>query len=182
MSFLGKLFGKGKKGYDDKQMAMMHGVLTNQSGMSTSDREALMNLGINREMITDDNLFRILGLLTVRTEDNGDGKPIVQDINPNMLAIRIMASQLIRCSFVDPIDAEIAMLESDRLIKRIEIVMDEDTYEYGGANFLDACNEIIKTAWCDAKNGRKAKLLKVMLKSFEITMPEVQKKREAVAQ
>jgi len=39
---------------------------------------------------------------------------------------------------------------------------------------------VIQTAWSDAKGGRKAKLLKVTPRVFEITMPEPGKKRESM--
>jgi len=73
---------------------------------------------------------------------------------------------------VDPIDVEIAQLEVERFIDRVEMNMDEDTYEFGGTNLLEAFGKIIQTAWSDAKDGKKARLLKAQGRVIEVGMPE----------
>jgi hypothetical protein len=64
----------------------------------------------------------------------------------------------------------------------VEMEMDEDTYEYGGTNLLEAIAKVIQTAWSDAKSGRKAKLLKVTPRVFEISMPTQRKGEQRIVQ
>ena len=151
--------------------AVMTGVLMGEAQRPISQQEIIEQLGINIHIIEDDRLNALLeGMAVMRNKDGN-----VDEVDLDALALRVMASKLIRSSWVDPIDADIAQLEVERFINRVEMNMDEDTYEYGGTNLLEAVGKIIQTAWSDAKNGRKAKLLKVTPRVFEISMPEKKK-------
>jgi len=157
-------------------MVATHAALMGSMSRPPDVKEMMDELGINIHMIEDDKLN--IFLENIALIKNGDDK--VEDIDLNALALRIMSTKLIRASWVDPIDVEIAQLELERLINRVEMDMDEDTYEYGGTNLLEAMSKVIQTAWADAKNGRKAKLMKVTPKVFEITMTEPGKKNKGI--
>jgi len=157
-------------------MVATHAALMGSLSRPVSDTEMMEQLGINIHMIEDDKLNSFLE--NISTIKDGDNK--ITDIDLNTLALRIMSTKLIRASWVDPIDVDIAQLEVEALIDRIELDMDEDTYELGGSNLLEAMGKVIQTSWSDAKNGRKAKLMKVSPKVYEITMTEPGKKKQGI--
>ncbi|RLI22927.1 hypothetical protein DRO45_00140 [Candidatus Bathyarchaeota archaeon] len=172
MKFLDRLFKRGQKNGEAEQ-ALIHGLAVGESQRPLTEQEMLEALGINIHMIEDQSVKDILSGMSYDVRVTEDGKVVpTGDVDINMLAMTVATSKLIRTSYVDPIDAEIGQLEAERFVLRQLIGMDEDTYELGGHNFLDALSQIIKTAWSDAKHGRKAKLLKVMAKSFEVRTPE----------
>ncbi len=164
--------GKGKE-LSDLQKAVVHSITAAEGSRPLSEHEEAQNLGINRAMIQDDGLLKWLDALA-KVKGSDPNYPI---IDLNMLALRIKASPLLRTSYVDEADAKIAMLEAEQFIDRVEMELDEDTYDYGGTNFLEAMKDIIITSWADSTNGRKAKLLKVQPKAFEISVPEQQQKK-----
>jgi hypothetical protein len=166
--------GKGKE-LTEQQKISIHSIFSGESSRSLSEREDAALLGINREMIHDDSLEKWLEKLSVLKSE--EDEPIV---DMNMMALRIKSSCLIRTSFVDPIDARIHMLEAEQFVERVELDMDEDTYDYGGTNFLEAVKDVIVTGWSDSVNGRKAKLLKVTSKAFEVSVPEQQQKQKVM--
>lgn len=180
---LPSIFG-GKKGYDEKQMAIMHGVLTGESGRPLSDREQDILLSVNTLLVKDDNLMDFFENAAFVKQtvliNNGGEAPIEKEetrLDLNALALRMMMSNLLRTSHIDPIDSEIGELKTKRFMLRVRMGM-KDAYGVGGANFLDAAEQLIRLNYISAKNGRMVKWLKVSPKSFEITMPEVQKKKE----
>jgi len=163
-------FGRKKEGSEIKA-AMTHGTVLGDTQRGIPDQELLQELGINIHMLEDDNLTALLKALSTSNKKNED----LDD-----LALRVMSSKLIRSSWLDPIDTMIGQLEAERLITRIEMNMNEDEYEYGGTNLLEAISKIIQTAYSDAKDGRKAKLLKVSPRVFEIAMRETKKKEGGI--
>jgi len=169
-----KLFKRKKPQNTELQNASAYAVLLGDSQKSPQEMEILERQGINIHMIEDSNLNTYLEKMSV-IENNGKS-----EVDLNAFALRIMATKLIRASWVDPIDVDIAQLELERLINRVEMDMDEDTYEYGGTNLLEAIAKVIQTAWSDAKGGRKAKLLKVTPRVFEISMPTQRKNKEGL--
>jgi len=154
----------------------MHGAVMGDSQRPVDEQTMAEQLGINIHTIEDDKLNSFLEQIAIIKGPDGT----VKDVDLNALALRVMVSKLIRSSWVDPIDVDIAQLEVERLINRVEMEMDEDTYEYGGTNLLEAVAKIIQTAWSDAKGGRKAKLLKVTPRVYEITMAEPGKKKGGI--
>jgi hypothetical protein len=174
MKVLSRLFGRESKEPSELSKVLMHAAFSGEAGRPITEHEMMESLGINVHMIEDTSLTHFLEELS---KERNDKKEIV-GFDLDIVALRIMVSKLIRTSYVDPIDAQIAQLETERFITRIEMELDEDTYEYGGTNFLEACGKIISTAWSDSINGRKAKILKVMPKAFEISVPsEAEKKK-----
>jgi len=150
---------------------MLHGAVLGDSQRPISQQELMQQMGINLQIIEDEGLNSLLERMSFIENEGKDGKKSVQ-VDLDTLALRVMSSKLIRTSFVDPIDAEIAQLEVERFIDRVEMNMDEDTYEFGGTNLLEAFGKIIQTAWSDAKDGKKARLLKAQGRVIEVGMPE----------
>jgi len=171
-----KFLRRNKKDNKETNLVATHALLMGGASRPVSETEMMEQLGINIHMIEDDKLNSFLEKISIIKD--GDDK--VEDIDLNTLALRIMSTKLIRASWVDPIDVDIAQLEVEALIDRIELDMDEDTYEFGGSNLLEAMGKVIQTAWSDAKGGRKAKLMKVTPRVYEISMTEPGKKKSGL--
>lgn len=171
MKFFDRLFGRKSEDKETRNL-VIQGLAAGESQRPLTEQEMMESLGINIHMIEDSRVSDILSGMSCEVEAGGDGKPVVRDVDLNMLAMVVATSKLIRTSYVDSVDAEIGQLEAERFVLRQLIGMNEDTFELGGYNFLDAVSQIIKTAWSDAKMGRKAKLLKVTAKTFEVHTPE----------
>jgi len=169
-------FKRKQTDQSDTKAFATYGAIMGDASRPASETEIMETLGINIHIIEDEKLMALLDRMVDTKDENGNPNGVDLD----NLALRVMATKLIRGSWVDPIDVDIAQLEVERLINRIEMNMDEDTYEYGGTNLLEAIAKVIQTAWSDAKGGRKAKLLKVTPKVFEISMPEPGKKKESI--
>jgi len=176
--FLSSVFNKKSQTSEDVKQTALHGLVQGDSQRPMTQQQMMEQLGINIHMIEDDTVKQMLQSMSVEVKENNGKLVTTGNIDVNMLAMLVMTSKLIRTSFVDPIDSEIGMLDAERFVIRQEIDFDEETYELGGSNLNDAISQLIKTAWCDAKNGRKAKLLKVTAKTFEVRMPEAKKKGE----
>jgi len=146
---------------------MLHAGVLGDSQRPISQQELMQQMGINLQIIEDEGLNSLLEQMSFIKNDDGTMK-----VDLDTLALRVQNSKLIRTSFVDPIDAEIAQLENERFIDRIEMNMDEDLYEFGGTNLLEAFGKVIQTAWSDAKDGQKARLLKATGRVIEVGMPE----------
>ncbi len=187
--FLGRILGKGgKPDAIEYRRTMVHNIVGNEMGKPMTETEAARELGIDLQMIEDDNVNRVLRYMSgMETKAVGaDGQPIMDasgqavtdgDMDLNMLATMFMTSKLIRTGYADPIDVEIAQAEAQLFVDRIELDLNEDEYELGGTNFLDALKQIILMNFSCAKNGRMAKLLKVTGKAYEIRMPGERKKK-----
>jgi len=129
-----KIFRRGKKETSEAHKIVMHSAVLGDSQRPIAEAEIVQALGINIHTIEDDKLNHYLEQLSFIK--NGEGE--VVDVDLNALALRVMATKLIRASWVDPIDVDIAQLDMEAMIHRVEMDMDEDTYEYGGTNFLEA--------------------------------------------
>ena len=168
-------FLKRKKEGNELKDAMKYGAMLGEAQRGISDQELIEGLGINIHMVEDGELNALLkGLSTHKNSDDSI------DVDFDVLALRVMSSKLLRSSWLDPIDTMIGQLEAERLVTRIEMNMDEDTYEYGGTNLLESLSKIIQAAYSDAKDGRKAKLLKVSPRVFEIAMRDTKKKEGGI--
>jgi len=170
-------FLKRKKEGSELKDAMKYGALMGDAQRGIADQEIMEGLGINPHMIEDEKLNTLLDNLT-RVKNPQTNEVIAIDMDA--LSLRVMISKLIRSSWLDPIDATIGQLEAERFITRVEMNMNEDEYEYGGTNLLESISKIIQTAYSDAKDGRKAKLLKVTPRVFEIGMHETKKKEGGI--
>lgn len=163
------------------KVAFAHGITIADAQRSQSDYEAARELGINLHMINDDKVNSFLEGMAISQTIGKDPfthkDVIVRSAVPKYAAVFIARSSLIRTSMIDPIDAQIGMLETKDLLMEVQMSMTEEEYEGGGALMMDAVKLITDTAWLDAQNGRKAKLMKVSPKSYEVSFKE-QKKGE----
>jgi hypothetical protein len=166
-----------------EKMAYSHGLVVADSGRTQSELEQIRELGINRLMIDDDKLDQFLESFSIKIAYIPDpkdpkGKKMVPVKIPvhKWAAVFMARSSLIRTSYVDNIDAQIGMIRSRRLLRKVKMTLSEEEYEEGAALLLEAVGMICDTAWCDAIDGRKAKLMKVNPKTFEIQWKGEQKK------
>lgn len=166
---------RGKKEDTETRSALKYAALVGEAQHPITSQEMYQQLGINVHIIEDDKLIELLERLSFAKNDNDE-----VEVDKDSLALRVMASKLIRSSWLDPLDSIIGQLEAERLVNRIEMNMNEDEYEYGGTNLLEAFLKLIQTAYSDAKDGRKAKLLKVTPRVFEIGMRETKKKEGGI--
>jgi hypothetical protein len=161
------------------KVAFAHGITIADAQRSQSDYEAARELGINLHMINDDKVNSFLEGMAINTTMGKDPVSkkdvIIRSAVPKYAAVFIARSSLIRTSMIDPIDAQIGMLETKDLLLEVQMSMSEEEFEGGGALMLDAVKLITDTAWLDAQGGRKAKLMKVSPKSYEVSFKEAKK-------
>jgi hypothetical protein len=169
------VFGIGNK---DKltrteKLGVSHGMVMADASRSVSDMEAIRELGINKHMITDDKVDQILegmATLAVVEKDPISKKDVVKKYTvPKWAAAFIARSQLIRTSYNEKHDAYIGMLQTEDLLDQVAMKMTEEEYENGGGLLLQAIQLLCDTAWSDSIDGRKAKILKVSPKTYEIS-------------
>lgn len=161
------------------KVAFAHGITIADTQRSQSDYEAARELGINLHMINDDKVNAFLESMAVTTSVGKDPitkkEVLIRTAVPKYAAVFIARSSLIRTSMIDDVDANIGMLETRCLLRRVRMSMTEEEYEGGGALMLDAVKLITDTAWLDARGGRKAKLMKVSPKSYEVSFKDGKK-------
>ncbi len=167
------LFRKNKP-VDPTKMAFGHGLAVADAQRSPSDIEEAKLLGINQHMINDDRMRQFLEGMAIEShvEKINNKDVIIRNAVPRYAAVYIASSSLIRTSIIDPIDAQIGILETRCLLRKVKMSMTEAEYENGGALMIDAVKLVNETAWLDAQGGNKAKLLKVSPKSYEVTFRE----------
>jgi hypothetical protein len=165
-------FGDKNKLTRTEKVGFSHGMVVADAGKSVSELEAIRELGINKHLITDDKVDAILegmATLAVVEQDPITKKDVIRKYTvPKWAAAFIARSQLIRTSYNDRRDAYIGMLESEDLLDQIAMQMSEAEFENGGGLMLQAVQLLIDTAWSDSIDGRKAKIVKVSPKTYEI--------------
>lgn len=171
LGILSKLRGKGGAQASEFDKAVVHALVSADTQRSETEHEEARLLAINKPLLMDDWLLGTLERLAVIEWTDDKGQPRVH-VDWDALAMRTKDSPVLRGSYVDPIDAQIRMVKSRRFAGRIELMTSEDEYELGATNFYEAMDDHYATTWADATNGRKAKLLKVSPRQFEISMPE----------
>lgn len=176
--FFSNLLGKKSEGQEELRHTAIHGLVVGDSQRSMTQQQTMELLGINVHMIEDEKVDDIFRQLALKIEKDGDGNPKITNVDLNVLGMIIEKSKVIRTSFIDPIDSELGQIRAKIAVIKMKAQMDEETFDLGGSNFLSSYEDYIKTAWCDAKNGRKAKLLKVYAKALEIRTPTEKKKGE----
>ena len=163
--------GKKKGLGQTEKLAFAHGITVSDSGKTQTDIEVQRELGINRLLITDDDMNDLVKGMAFNVVKviGSDGKLVEQTtIVPRWAAVFIIRSQLIRTSYNSKHDAYIGMLETEDLLDKVAMQMSELEYENGGSLLLQAIQLLAETAWSDSIEGRKAKLLKVSPKTYEI--------------
>lgn len=162
------LFRRGKKGSDEKQQALVYGILSNPYMVSEDDKMLREQIGTNEVIIRDPQLLSLLETLRTIAAQN-------RELDFDIMALEGLVSHVIRTSILDPIDVSILTLKAQRILARIEMNMPEDFMEKGGINFLETIEMHVITALNDAMNGRKVKWMKVSPRQFEIRTGETGK-------
>lgn len=160
----------------ETQLAVGHGLVAAESGRPTSEIEHEKQLAENGLLVRDTRLESLLAGMckNVFVDDQnvlgcGPGHKFESAI-PKYVALTILSSPLIRTSWLDPIDAQLAIIESRCIQRHIKMMMTEEDYENGGALIVDAVGQIINTNFLSAINGRTAKLVKVTARSMEVSV------------
>jgi hypothetical protein len=174
MKVIDFLLRRKKNERTDAQNAFIHGVLAGDVTKAPDEQQLERDLGINLNMIKDDRLNNLLDGLAAQQVTDADGKTTVQ-FDLDMVALRLQTTHLIRTSFLSPLDAQIGMLRARRLMRKIKMKMSHEVFEAGGGNIVEACNQIIDTSYNDAVEGKKAMLLKVYERKYEIRTPTEKK-------
>jgi len=152
-------------GKADANLALTHGILAGESQRPVSEREQMMELGINIHTIEDEYVVD-----TINAFINFCAKRGV--LNFDLFALRNLVTKLIRTSRLDRIDAYILTLKSRQILRDIEMNMDDDAVRSGVLNYIESIEILLTTAFSDAIDGWKAKMLKVNPRYFEVKMAE----------
>jgi len=163
-----RLRRKDSDSKEETKQHVLHSILAGESSKTGPEEVLERELGINKQMIIDDNLRGLLTQLSSFVDP--DTKEEIFDFS--FVAMRIVNSHLIRTSWLPELDAQIGMLRTKRMINRMKMNLSEEAYEAGAANVYDAENLVLMTAWCDSIKGRKAMLMKTAQRGFEIRIPE----------
>lgn len=125
-------------------------------------------------MIMDDRLTDVLETMIKDAQKNGD-----TSMAHNLLSVRMRMSHVNRCSFLPSIAVTIAQLENELALGQMMIWADEESFEFGFANLMEACTQFTDIALHDAENGKKAHALKLVSvsKSYELPMFKKGEKR-----
>lgn len=175
MSWLLNKFRKKGQQLSESEVAIAHGLTAAETGRQTSELEQQRQLAENGLLVNDPQLQSLI---------YGMGKSVWVDQEgilgtkgckydsciPKYVALAILNSSLIRTSWLDPLEAQIQIVRTRRILRRIKMKMTEEDYETGGALIVDAVGQIINANTLSAINGRTAKLVKVTAKSMEVSV------------
>jgi len=164
-----------KKPHSEAPNPFTYGIACTEAAKNTEELRAQELQGIDRYFVISEELESTLDWLIKWAEKNN-----YSNYFNHFIAIKIRLCTLIRTSFVDPIDADIAMLDAEHAIGKFKLSLKNHDYKLGLGSILDAFNLVEQSAWCDAKNGRKLKIMKFTGKRIEITQPETQQKVEGL--
>lgn len=180
-----------KRELSENDRAVGHALAVAEEGKSTSEVEREKQLAENGMLMVDPELNRLITGLCVyeRPEVNAEtGEAIYEQVTveedgrkqtvtrPKMskdyitknVSLRILASPLIRGSYLDPIDAQLGRIRTRCILRRIKMKMTEADYEQGGSLIIDSVGQILDNNYSCAKNGRMALVTKVTTKSMEV--------------
>ena len=162
---------RGKKEPTETQKIVMHSVLLGESQRPVAETEMMEQLGINIHLFRSHRLEGIVNqLYKTAVEEQG-----IVDLD--LVALATLTDGLIRVSHITKLDSHIGYLKTRRILRRIEM---NSPPIPGIINLLEAIELERMTAWSDAEDGWKAKLTKVTPRTYEISMVQPGKKREAM--
>jgi len=182
-SFISGKLGKGGKELSDLSKAMLVTGAGGQAKQSLPDIEMRKLLGINRDMIKDDWVLGFLeaqSLIPIQVKDQQGKLHDVMRVNWDIAALRICASPVNRTSIIGKNEAELIKLINESIVDLIELQMDEDEYELGQTNALDAINVYLRFAVNDAYEGKKANLLKTIQTATRYEIGEAKEGKKAI--
>jgi hypothetical protein len=164
-------------------------LFTSENGKLNSQVEEHQALGTNIHMIEDGGLFEqiesfckypqamiIYESVVAHNQITGEPRTLLQPktvesetIDWNMMSLRELMSKIIATRWISQADADIYKEEIEYAIEEIIENLSHDEFQRK-AQFYRNAKFIILTAIDDAVNGRKARLLKVQLKGFELNV------------
>lgn len=166
-------------------------LFTSENGKQSSDVEMRRELGTNIHMIEDEGLTQQIEIFSkyevmvpqverlepIKLPETGEiieYKPIYKVVKKelidwNMVALRVLISKVIRTSWIDQANAEIYKEQIEYDIEELKENLSHAEYQRKGP-FYDSIKFMLLTAIDDAVNGRKARLMKVQLKGFELSV------------
>jgi hypothetical protein len=173
MSFLKRLMGKNNEP-TEVQYAIASGVAAADAGRSPSEVDREKQLAENSLLMEDPNLDGFLkGLCTYEYPeiDFNTGKPTGKTLTaiiPKYVAARILGTNLIRSSYIDKREAQLGIINTRCILRRVKMKMSESEYEQGGALVIDSIGEIVRLNYLCAENGRLALVMKSSPRSMEV--------------
>jgi len=176
MSWLLNRLRRKPEQMSEMEVAVAHGLVSAETGRQTSELEQQKQLAENGLLVNDPHLQSLIAGMgkSVFVDDKnimGGGKDkIYTSCIPKYVALGILNTSLIRTSWLDPLEAQIAIVRSRRILRRIKMKMTEDDYESGGALIVDAVGQVNNANILSAVNGRTAKLVKVTARSMEVSV------------
>lgn len=170
-------------GMSPLQQQIVSNVMTGEGSRPLSDIEMQQMLGINIHLIEDERLTRILEGMAVYTVQNKDKEGNITEsteVDLAALVLRMLQSKLFHTAYTTPIGAEIGIIRSRCILRRIKMRMSDEEYEAGGSLLVDACQQHNTIAWYDSIQGKKAMLMKITPRAVEVTVSERKMKKEGM--
>jgi len=160
---------RNKKEPSEAAKIAMHSILLGGSQRPLAETEMMDNLGINWHLFRSNRLEGVVDrLYKAAVEENNE------ELDLDLVALATLTDGLIRVSHISRLDAQIGYLKTRRILRRIEMNSPPEVL-----NLIEAIEVERMTAWADAEDGWKAKLTKVTPHTYEISMVEAKKRREA---
>jgi hypothetical protein len=156
--FLGRLFGRGKNMVDERTAGHLQALLAGDAQRPSSEQAIIMQQGVKREMVHDDFVEGLAELdgLKIYSDQN---KVNMIETNPDSLAIRVLASNLIALSILDPEVAEELASEARLMLIRTEANQSKQLFNMGGVNLNHAYAILINARLESAKKGSLVRIL-----------------------
>jgi hypothetical protein len=149
------------------EMSLLHGLAQVEEGKTAADSEMQKLLAESGIIMQDPSLDRLLQGMS-RYKYTAPDKSVYEGTIPKNVAMAILNSHLIRSSYIDPIEAQIGILNARCILRRVKMKMSEEEYERGGALVVDAAYEIIRLNYLSAINGREALVMKSQSKTVNL--------------
>lgn len=173
---------RGNKLDPEYMKALSMQVAAGESKQSMSDIEYKKLLLIDRELIHDDFIEKLLeskAYVPYQVKNNGKTENRYM-IDWNMVALRFVYSHLNRTSFITKEEAELVKLYVESIMIRIKMQTKEHEYDLGQGNVLDALDVLARLSVDDSIDGRKARLLKTIPRVTELYVNPEQKQRSGL--
>ena len=171
---LRSLFNRGKQRPSELEVSLLHGTALAESGKLTSEAEYQRLLAESGLIMQDTNLERFfLGMAKYQYKyvDPVDGKEKVgEGMIPKNVSMFVLQSHLLRSGYIDPLEAQIMLLDVRCQLRRVKMKMTEQEYEQGGALIVDAAYTVIKDNILSSINGREILVMKSSSKSMEVKL------------
>lgn len=195
MSFLDpRNWFKGDRGQRAREEAAMAiPIMASESGRSPSDVETQQQLGINIHMIESDSLMDDLSKLAERRYrvpifndgklvQDSKGNPLYEErvyFHPVFMALKVHLDKLFSTRYLDPIDVDIAICNVEYEFNKLKMQLSYEEFTQW-SSYIEALKRMAISAICDSKKGRKAQLMKITSKGYELRMHSIQEGKKGV--